>query len=51
MSETFQQISDVVCQKLAHIIQKSELKKQQDIAAGLNRIDGETELDDGDLQY
>lgn len=51
MSESFQQITDVVSNKLASIIQKNEAKKASDMAAGINRIDGETECEDLDHQY
>ena len=51
MSESFQQITDVVCNKLGGIIKKNEAKKASDLANGINRIDGETECEDLDHQY
>lgn len=51
MSDTFQQITDVVCGKLSQIIKKNEQKKAHDIAAGLNQIEGETEYEEIDHQY
>ena len=48
MSESFQQITDVVCNKLSGIIKKNEAKKASDLANGINRIDGETECEDLD---
>ena len=50
MSESFQQITDVVCGKLAQIIKKNEAKKRSDIAAGINRVEGETDNEDLDHQ-
>ena len=51
MSETFQQITDVVCSKLQQMITKNEMRKAQDMAAGIKRVDGETECEELEHQF
>ena len=51
MSETFQQITDVVCNKLTHIIKKNEAKKAHDLASGIQRVEGDTGCEELDHQY
>ena len=51
MSETFQKITDVVCNKLSEIIKKNEQKRAHDMAAGIIRPEGESECEEVDHQY